>query len=221
MTGGEDRVQPKVHWEKVYSSTPLAEVSWFQERAGLSLRLIRESGVPRTAAIVDAGGGASRLVGDLLAGGYDDLTVIDVSGAALRAAKSRLGERAELVRWIEADILDAAALDGHIPEHSCDLWHDRAVFHFLTSPGDRKAYVRRVLAALRPGGFLVIATFAEDGPEKCSGLPVMRYSAEGLLGEVGEGFEPVASERESHTTPGGVVQRFVYCLFRKKTSAPE
>lgn len=199
----------KAHWERVYASKATSAVSWFQEQAATSLRLIQATGLGPEAAILDVGGGASVLVDDLLAAGYRDLAVLDLSGAALVAARERLGARAEQVRWIEGDITRVALPANY------DLWHDRAVFHFLTDPGDRQAYRRQLEQALRPGGHLVIATFAEDGPERCSDLPVMRYSASELRAEFGAGFDLLHSERETHRTPGGALQRFTYCHFHK------
>src|SRR5262245_54000217 len=203
-------MQPKEHWEKVYSTKAPTEVSWFQEHAALSLKLIREAGVTSSASIIDVGGGASTLVDDLLKGGFKDITVLDLSGAALAAAKARLGTRAARVKWLEANVLEA-----QLPRHAYDVWHDRAVFHFLTKDEDRHAYVRTVLHAVKPGGLVVVATFAEDGPTMCSGLPVMRYSASELHAEFGEPFELCGHEREAHHTPGGGEQKFVYCFCRK------
>jgi SAM-dependent methyltransferase len=201
-------MKAKEHWESVYATKAPADASWFQEHANLSMELIRRAAVPRDAAIVDVGGGASKLVDDLLDDGYRNVTVLDLSGAALAAAKLRLGPRSADARWIEGDVLEAP-----FAEHSLDLWHDRAVFHFLTTPEQRRAYAGQALRAVRPGGRLVIATFAEDGPSKCSGLPTMRYSAAGLHAELGRPFTLLAHKNESHTTPSGSVQRFVYCLF--------
>jgi SAM-dependent methyltransferase len=198
------------HWEEVYGSQSATEVSWFQEHAERSIKLIRETGVSRAACIIDVGGGASRLVDDLLAGGYENLTVLDLSQRALAAAKRRLGPLAARVQWRPADVLDV-----ELPKHAYDLWHDRAVFHFLTDPVERAAYVGQVHHAVKPGGFVIVATFAEDGPARCSGLPVMRYSAPGLHAEFGEAFQLLGHERESHHTPAGREQQFVYCLCRK------
>lgn len=198
------------HWEKVYNTKSATEVSWFQERADLSLKLIRDSGIPRTAPIMDVGGGASVLVDDLLAHGYEDVTVLDLSGAAMAIARSRLGRAARRVKWIEADVLDV-----ELPAAAYDIWHDRAVFHFLTNARDRAAYVKQVLHAVKPGGLVIIATFAEDGPTECSGLPVMRYSAGQLHSEFGDPFIFVGHEKETHRTPGGKDQNFVYCFCRK------
>jgi ubiquinone/menaquinone biosynthesis C-methylase UbiE len=203
-------MQAKEHWQKVYTSKAPTEVSWFQEHAALSMKFIREAGVPAGAPIIDVGGGASRLAEDLLTDGYGNVTVLDISGAALAAARMRLGPRAADVRWIEADVLAAP-----LAEHGYDLWHDRAVFHFLTTPDQRRSYVRQALRAVKPGGYLIMATFAEDGPVKCSGLDTMRYAADELHAELGEGFTLLAHEKESHTTPSGSVQHFSYCLFTR------
>lgn len=203
-------MKEKNHWEKVYGSKPEDEVSWFQEHAEVSLRLIEQSGVTKSANIIDVGGGASTLVDDLLASGYQNLTVLDLSGEALAKARHRLGAKAEKIHWLEADILQV-----NLPEQSYDIWHDRAVFHFLTAAEDRQKYVQAVLGSVKPGGHVIVATFAEDGPEKCSGLPVMRYSADQLHGEFGAPFDLLRQEREEHHTPAGVIQKFIYCFCRK------
>lgn len=203
-------MKSKEHWEKVYSTRASTEVSWFQEHATLSLKLIREASIPKSASIIDVGGGASTLVDDLLANGYEHLTILDLSGAALATAKSRLGPNADRVLWVEANVLNAV-----LPTHGYDVWHDRAVFHFLTSEEGRHAYVRTVLQAVKPGGLVIVATFAEDGPNKCSGLPVMRYSADELHAEFGVPFQLLCHEKESHKTPGGNEQKFVYCFCRR------
>jgi SAM-dependent methyltransferase len=202
----------KAHWERVYARKATTAVSWFQEQAATSLRLIQSAGLPLEASILDVGGGASVLVDDLLAVGYRALTVLDLSGAALAAARARLGARAEPVRWIEGD---STRVD--LPAAAFELWHDRAVFHFLTDPEDRQAYMRQLEHALKPGGHLIIATFAEDGPERCSELPVMRYSASELQAEIGAGYVLLHSEKEAHQTPGGALQSFTYCHFHKVT----
>lgn len=200
----------KQHWEQVYSTKASDSVSWFQKHADQSLRLIHNTGLGKDAAIIDVGGGASGFVGDLAAEGYTDLTVIDLSSAALAVAKQSLGEYVDCVRWMEGDITRA-----DFPMHRFDIWHDRAVFHFFTDPADRHAYVERVMHAVRPGGHVIVATFAEDGPEKCSGLPVMRYQPEKLHAEFGDDFLLVEHEKEAHQTPFGTVQQFVYCYCRK------
>lgn len=201
----------KDHWEHVYASKPIQGVSWFQEHAERSLDLIRRTGVSTDATIIDVGGGASTLVDDLLAMGFTSLTVLDLSASALEAAKKRLGARADIVHWLEADIISV-----DLPKHAFDVWHDRAVFHFLTTDEQRKAYIERVKHAVKPGGHVIIATFAEDGPEKCSGLPVMRYSADALHAEFGRCFEMKVHSKEDHHTPFGTTQQFTYCYFRKE-----
>lgn len=203
-------MESKEHWEKVYTSKGETEVSWFQEHAHLSLKLIRDANIPTSASIIDVGGGASTLVDDLLANGYQHVTVLDLSGAAMVTAKARIGAHVADVQWLEADILKV-----ELPAHAYDVWHDRAVFHFLTTEDERHAYVQKVLQSVKPGGLVIVATFAEDGPTKCSGLPVMRYSANDLHSEFGEPFELLGHEKESHHTPGGNEQKFVYCFCRK------
>ncbi|WP_091391037.1 class I SAM-dependent methyltransferase [Microbulbifer marinus] len=203
-------MKEKNHWEKVYSSKSEDEVSWFQEHAEVSVRLIEQTGASKSANIIDVGGGASKLVDDLLDRGYDNLTVLDLSAEALAKARRRLGAKADKVRWLEANILEI-----DLPNQAYDVWHDRAVFHFLTDERERKAYVDAVLCAVKPGGHVIVATFAEDGPETCSGLPVVRYSADQLHGEFGAPFDLLGQEREEHHTPAGVVQCFVYCFCRK------
>lgn len=200
----------KEHWEHVYRTRQSDQVSWYQEHPESSLRLIRATGVPKTAKIIDVGGGASKLVDELLADGYSELTVLDLSATALEAAKKRLGDRASAVKWIEADVTRV-----DFPSFEYDVWHDRAVFHFLTSPEDRDAYVSAVLKTVKRGGHVIVATFADDGPDHCSGLPVMRYSADELHSEFGKSFALVAHEKEAHETPSGVVQQFLYCYCRK------
>lgn len=200
----------KQHWEQVYSTKTSDSVSWFQEHAELSLRLIHNTGLSRRAAIIDVGGGASTLVDDLVAESYSDLTVLDLSSSAISVAKQRLGKHAEAMDWIVGDITLA-----EFPVHRFDIWHDRAVFHFLTNPNDRHAYVERVMRSVRPGGHVIIATFAEDGPEQCSGLPVIRYRPESLHAEFGDAFLLVEHQQEVHNTPSGSNQQFVYCYCRK------
>ncbi len=203
-------MQSKEHWEHVYATKATDTVSWYQQHAEKSLRFIQGMGVPLSAAIIDVGSGASTLVDGLLARGYSNLTVLDLSAAALRAAQIRLGSSASPVTWLEADITKV-----ELQLHAFDVWHDRAVFHFLTEAQDRAAYIRTVLHAVKPGGHVIIATFAEDGPTRCSGLPVVRYGAEALQAEFGESFALVSHEREAHLTPSGSVQQFGYSWFRK------
>lgn len=203
-------MQSKEHWNKVYSSKPADGVSWYQEHAESSLRLIQQTGVPPSAEIIDVGGGASTLVDDLIASGFTHLSVLDLSEAALDATKQRLGSSADEVQWIAGDITKAS-----LPSLSYDVWHDRAVFHFLTDEADRQAYVQAVLRSVKPGGFVIVATFSEDGPTHCSGLPVKRYTADELHDEFGTPFELISHEKEAHHTPFGTTQNFVYCFCRK------
>jgi SAM-dependent methyltransferase len=202
-------MDPKQHWQRVYTGKPADAMSWHQPTAARSVAMIRRVAPDRGTPIIDVGGGASVLVNELLALGYERLTVLDLAASALDAARARLGTLATRVRWLEADVLTA-----ELPPRGFGVWHDRAVFHFLTAPEDRAAYVRQVRRAVRPGGFVLVATFADDGPERCSGLPVARYSAEALHREFGGEFELIGSERDAHHTPDGAVQSFVYCLCR-------
>jgi len=203
-------MQPKDHWETVYTTKATDTVSWFQEHARLSLDLIHATGAGRDAGIIDVGGGASRLVDDLLSEGYSDLTVLDLSAAAMQAARQRLGAQESKVHWIEADITQV-----DLPVKRYDIWHDRAVFHFLTTQKQRDAYVRTVFYSVKPGGYVIVATFAEDGPLQCSGLPVMRYRADDLHDEFGDAFTLLKHQKEEHHTPSGAVQQFVYCYCRR------
>ncbi len=208
-------MDPRHHWETVYRTKAPTEVSWYQAIPQLSLTLIQQTAPAPSTEILDVGGGASTLVDALLACGYARLSVLDISGTALSAARTRLGAPGASVRWIEADIQRAA-----LPVRSTDLWHDRAVFHFLTSPADRDRYRTAMRTTLRPGGHVIVATFAEDGPTRCSGLDVVQYSPEQLAAEFGAEFAHVTSAREVHLTPGGTPQAFTYGVFRYSTSSP-
>jgi SAM-dependent methyltransferase len=199
----------RTHWERVYAERQPDQVSWFQAEARLSLELISQFAPPSAPRIIDVGGGASRLVDGLLGRGYTDVRVLDLSAAALAAAHARLGTTGDRVHWSVADVLTA-----EFAPQSVDVWHDRAVFHFLTDAADRTRYVEQVRHAVRPDGLVLVATFAEDGPLKCSGLEVARYSPEALHHEFGADFVVVASQREEHRTPSGAVQWFTYCLCR-------
>jgi SAM-dependent methyltransferase len=172
--------------------------------------MIERTGVDKSAHIIDVGGGSSTLVDDLLANGYRHVTVLDISPAAIQVARERLGALAESVTWLEADITQAALLPKHY-----DVWHDRAVFHFLTDVGDRRKYMDAVRQSVKVGGHVIVATFAPDGPEKCSGLNVMRYDPDSLHDEFGDEFQLIESVREDHQTPFGTQQKFVYCYCRK------
>lgn len=197
----------KSHWEEVYRTRPTDAVSWYQPHAVRSLELIRRVAAGPDARILDVGGGASTLVDDLLDAGMRHVAVLDISAAALDAARGRLGARAAQVQWIEGDITSV-----ELAPASVDVWHDRAVFHFLTDAGDRAAYVRQVRRALKPGGHVIVAAFAPDGPPECSGLPVARYAPGELHAQFGDAFELVRHESEEHHTPSGAIQHFVYCL---------
>ena len=198
------------HWEKVYTTKGESEVSWFQETPAPSLELIEFVGAIQNSAIIDIGGGASRLVDNLISRGYEDLTVLDLSDAALASARSRIGDKANRVTWITADVT------AWEPSRTYDVWHDRAAFHFLTERNDQAAYVARLRRALRLGGHAIIATFALDGPERCSGLMVSRYDANALAATLGEGFDLIDTRRHDHTTPWGSLQKFQFSTFRRE-----
>jgi 2-polyprenyl-3-methyl-5-hydroxy-6-metoxy-1,4-benzoquinol methylase len=197
-------MQKKEHWETVYSTKASDSVSWFQEHAETSLSFIKKLNLEKSASIIDVGGGASTLVDDLLINGYSRLSVLDLSGAALETAKKRLGSNSVNVQWFEADVTEV-----QFPKHQFEVWHDRAVFHFLTKLEERQAYIKNVLHSVMPNGHIIISTFAEDGPTQCSGLPVMRYSAEALHAEFGESFLLKEQLKEIHNTPFGTTQKFV------------
>ena len=196
----------KSHWEDVYRSKAPDAVSWYAPHLERSLALIRRCAPDPSSAVVDVGGGESTLVDDLLSIGYRDVAVLDISGAAIEVAKRRLGPLASRVTWIEADITSV-----ELPVERWDVWHDRAVFHFLTGRAQREAYVRQVARATRRGGHVIVATFGPEGPTKCSGLDVVRYDAARLHREFGRGFEMVEHATELHRTPFGSTQQFLYC----------
>lgn len=198
------------HWQNVYATKDEAEVSWFQASPAISLEMIRAASPDRVAAIIDIGGGASRLVDALLQDGYRNLAVLDLSANALDAAKVRIGGAASTVDWIVADATTWR------PAKTWDVWHDRAAFHFLTDPLDRAAYVERLRSAVAPGGHVIIATFAPDGPEKCSGLPVRRHDSASLSAELGPEFELVETRSETHRTPWHSTQAFQFSRFRRR-----
>ncbi len=197
------------HWESVYRSKSFDAVSWYAPHLAESLRLIEQLCPGKHAAIVDIGGGQSTLVDDLLNHGYLDLSVLDISGTAIEFTKRRLGTKAESVGWHVGDV---TTYDFEAKRF--DLWHDRAVFHFLTDPGGRQAYVDRVRRFVKPGGFVLMATFGPNGPLKCSGLDVIRYDAQKLHHEFGKDFQLLGSELSLHQTPSGADQQFLYCWFR-------
>ena len=203
-------IDRRAHWEGVYRDRPPEETSWHQDDPQASLRLIADSGAAIEDPLIDIGGGASRLVDKLLARGFLDVTVLDISGQALKKARTRLGPEAARARWIEADVT------AFEPTRSYRLWHDRAAFHFLTDPADRDQYRAALSAGLRVGGWLVLAAFAPDGPPRCSGLEVVRYDAASLAAELGPGFVLEEESRELHRTPQGKEQRFGFYRFRRQ-----
>ena len=199
------------HWENIYQQKDPERVSWFRPHLEQSLHFIETACLARDSAIIDVGGGASTLVDDLLSRGYSNVSLLDLSETAINAAKRRLGDRANAVHWIVGDV---CAVD--LPAHSFDFWHDRAVFHFLVEEDARKRYVQAVRHALKPGGHIVVATFGPQGPEKCSGLDVLRYDADRLHGEFGDAFVKLGSATEQHVTPAGTEQQFIYCYCRAR-----
>ena len=199
----------KTHWDKVYTTKAPDAVSWYRAHLETSLALIERAVDARSASIIDVGGGESTLVDDLLLRGYNNITVLDVSQSAIGLTKRRLGAAAEQVRWLVADITKIELELG-----AYDLWHDRAVFHFLTDREQRTAYVRQVARSVKPGGHIIVSTFGPEGPTKCSGLEVMRYDAESLHREFGARFRLIESSKEVHHTPFGTTQQFLYCYCR-------
>jgi SAM-dependent methyltransferase len=210
MTAREEAcMEPKAHWETVYRTKAPDAVSWYAPHLETSIQLIERICPTRSCSILDAGGGESTLVDDLLARGYANVTVLDISPKALEVSRQRIGAAAARARWIVGDVTTAA-----LPVRAYDVWHDRAVFHFLTRAEDRVAYVRQVAASVRTGGFVIVATFGPEGPQKCSGLDVVRYGADALHSEFGSAFRLLESRTEVHTTPFGTTQQFVYCMCR-------
>ncbi len=199
----------RAHWEDVYQSKAVDEVSWYRPHLDVSLRLIEGAAPDRDSAIIDVGGGEATLVDDLVARGYGDVTVLDISPAAIDVARAWMGSSAAPMHWITGDITDV-----ELEATRYDVWHDRAVFHFLTKAEDRAAYVRQVARAVRPGGHVIVATFGPEGPEKCSGMDVVRYDAGSLHGEFGAKFRLLDSVMELHETPWGTPQQFMYCFCR-------
>ena len=200
-------MQRKDHWERVYTTKPEHDVSWFESLPAVSLQMLEASGLTSQTCVLDVGGGDSRLVDYLAARGMDCLAVLDVSAVALQRAQSRLGHRATIPMWIEADVT------GDWTLKPMDIWHDRAVFHFLTAPDDQARYLAHLRSVLKSNGAVIMATFAPDGPEQCSGLPVARYSPESLARRIGPEFLLVESRRHLHTTPRGSTQAFQYSRF--------
>lgn len=207
---GELRMDREQHWQSVYTRQPETGVSWYQASPEPSLGMIRAAAPAPEAALIDVGGGASTLVDHLLAAGYRDVTVLDIAEAALAAARRRLGARAAAAQWIAADVTAFA------PPRRYQVWHDRAVLHFLTDEDDRARYREALDRALAPDGTVVIGAFAPDGPERCSGLPVRRYSADGLAEFLGAGYPLEETQSVAHRTPSGAAQQFLFCRFRRR-----
>ncbi|HEV2351874.1 MAG TPA: class I SAM-dependent methyltransferase [Terriglobia bacterium] len=199
----------KTHWDKIYTTKAPDAVSWYRQHLETSLALIERAGDARSASIIDVGGGQSTLVDDLLLRGYENITVLDVSQTAIHLTKRRLGSAANQVRWLAGDITEM-----ELEPRAYDVWHDRAVFHFLTTREQRKAYVRQVARSVKPGGHIIVSVFGPEGPTKCSGLEAIRYDAESLHGEFGSRFRLVETCKELHCTPLGATQQFLYCYCR-------
>lgn len=201
----------KAHWEEVYQNRSVQAVSWYQDKPELSLGLIQQTGIAKDDAIIDVGGGASTLIDYLLDAGYENLSVLDIAARALEHARQRLGDRADQVNWITADITAYAAAQTYA------LWHDRAVFHFLTDARDRARYIDTLEKSLQPGGHVIIAAFALNGPTQCSGLDIVQYDAEKLSNTLGPAFVLLGSESECHLTPDGREQNFGYYRYRYRS----
>ncbi len=197
------------HWEKIYNTKAPEAVSWYRPHLETSLGLIERAAGGLSASIIDVGGGPSTLVDDLLGYGYENITVLDISQTALDLAKQRLGPAADRIHWLLADVAHAS-----LPAHAYDVWHDRAVFHFLTAPEDRVGYVQNVMHAVKRGGHVIVSTFGPEGPSKCSGLDVVRYDAQSLHDQFGKRFRLMESAKEMHQTPFGTAQQFLYCYCR-------
>jgi len=197
----------KAHWQTIYQEKSPLDVSWYQKEPTLSLELVRRTQIARDEPVIDVGGGASVLVDYLVKAGFTNLAVLDISGNALASAQKRLGDSAKHITWLEADITQFN------PPCQFSLWHDRAVFHFLTDPADRTRYVETAKRALKPGGHLIIAAFAPGGPEKCSGLDIVQYDSEKLVAALGDSFDLVEQKDEVHMTPAGKEQKFTYFRF--------
>jgi len=199
----------RAHWEQVYTSKPSERLGWYKPRLQTSLEWISALGLDRGAPVIDVGGGASTLVDDLLDQGYTAITVLDLAEPAIDLIKARLGERSTAVTWLSGDITEV-----ELPENAYELWHDRAVFHFFTELADRERYRENLCRAMRPGGHVVMGTFAPEAPPRCSGLPVQRYDPERLQESLGSEFRLQRHKKEMHVTPGGVEQMYLYCEFR-------
>lgn len=203
-------ISRKEHWEKVYRTRPLEDVGWYQPRPETSLDFIEKLNIPLAARIIDVGGGDSLLVDHLLDLGFEDLTVLDISSAAIERAQQRLGDRASGVKWIIKDVVK------YDPDEKYDLWHDRAAFHFLTNEEDISRYVSIAEKGVKPGGHLVIGSFSEEGPHKCSGLEITQYSERSLSQRFERSFRKIESLKVDHTTPSGALQNYIFCSFKRE-----
>lgn len=206
----QNKMNEREHWELIYSTREIEKLGWYEPHLQLSLRWIKQLGLATDARIIDVGGGASTLVDDLLSEGYRDITVLDISDTVLSLVKVRLGGMANQVAWLKGDITSIDLVANYY-----DVWHDRAVFHFLTEPEQQQKYLNNLLNALKPGGHLIIGTFAPEAPPRCSGLSVQRYSLAQLESIIGAQFELQHHQKELHITPGGVEQMYLYCQFRR------
>jgi 2-polyprenyl-3-methyl-5-hydroxy-6-metoxy-1,4-benzoquinol methylase len=202
-------MESKSHWEQVYQSKAPETVSWYAPHLETSIKLIQQATTDKQAAIIDVGGGEATLVDDLLDHGYHRMSVLDISQTAIDVARKRLGINGANVAWYCSDITSAT-----LPESYFDVWHDRAVFHFLTNENDRKKYIRQVMRSVKHGGYVIISTFGPEGPDKCSGLDVVKYNADSLHTEFGKNFQLIESSTEIHHTPFGTTQQFLYCYCR-------
>jgi ubiquinone/menaquinone biosynthesis C-methylase UbiE len=207
-------MNPHEHWDQIYATRAPDQVSWYSPHLEASLALIQRASDSPTAAIIDVGGGESTLADDLLARGYRDITVLDISSKAIQTSRKRMGVDAELVHWLAADITQV-----ELEPSRFDVWHDRAVFHFLTAAADRAAYVRQVTRAMKPGGHVIVGAFGPQGPTRCSGLDVVRYDADALHHEFGRQFRLLESSTQLHRTPFGTEQQFLYCFCKLEVSS--
>ncbi|HND66116.1 MAG TPA: class I SAM-dependent methyltransferase [Candidatus Obscuribacter sp.] len=212
--GDRPDLDPQEHWDRVYTTKPVDGVSWFRPHLERSLTLIERADPHHSASIVDIGGGHSTLIDDLVKSGRTDLTVLDISQAALDVARARVEQESNgpSINWLRADITSV-----ELPPSRFDIWHDRAVFHFLTAEQERKAYVRQALRAVKPGGHVIVATFGPDGPKQCSGLNVVNYDSQSLHDQFGIKFKLVQADTELHGTPFGTTQQFLYCFCKVST----
>ena len=215
MTASAQAPEPAVdraaHWDRVYTTKQPTALSWYEPEPTHSLELIAASGQPASGSIIDVGGGMSSLGPSLVGLGYSDVSVADISAAALDRARTQIGPAGEDITWIDADVRT------HDFQRRYDLWHDRAVFHFMVEPGDRDAYLATLHRSLCPGGHLILATFGPNGPEQCSGLPTTRYGAPRLAATLGPDYELLSAELDTHQTPSGVTQQFLYTHFQRRS----